>query len=140
MPERKKFNQKRRIMDPSPGQIILHDLAAGVRYVGSPYHKRNPGDFNLTPPAQPRPDKTLCDSAGIYQAAVAQHWLEDGACRGLVSDVSHDAYPKYIWAVTEERVVLEATSSGGRPGEYHGYPLFEPDPFRQVVLERLDRQ
>ena len=46
-------------------------LQKNATYEGSPYHKRNPGDFGLTPPAAPRPDKTLCDEAGITSRSVA---------------------------------------------------------------------
>ena len=60
MARRNRFNPKRRICeaaDPSD----LEGIAGRVRDVGNPEHKRNPGDFGLTPPAQPRADKTLCD-------------------------------------------------------------------------------
>jgi hypothetical protein len=40
-------------------------LRESCTYEGVPYHKRNPGDFGLTPPAAPRPDKTLCDEANV---------------------------------------------------------------------------
>jgi hypothetical protein len=42
-------------------------LAAKVRYTGNPAHKRDPGDFDLTPPAAPRQNATLCDDAGILK-------------------------------------------------------------------------
>ena len=35
---------------------LLEQMAHSIRYGGNPEHKRNPGDFGLTPPAQPRPD------------------------------------------------------------------------------------
>lgn len=136
MAQRRRFNPKRRIVDPTPAQDILNDLGGRVRYIGSPYHKRNPGDFGLTPPAQPTPDKTLCDEAGIFKMADAQHWLQEGVRRGMISATEQHGYPKHIWAVTNDGAVLEARSSGGRPEHYHGYPLFEPDPFRHVVLSR----
>ena len=37
--------------------------------------KRSPGDFGLEPPAAPRPDKTLCDEAGVTARATAQGLL-----------------------------------------------------------------
>ncbi len=134
--ERKHINRKRRIVTPAPAQGILNDLADNVRYIGSPYHKRNPGNFALTPPSQPRPDKTLCDEARIFKVAEAQRWLEEGVRRGVISPTMQDGFPKHIWAVTDEGVVLEAKYNNEGPGNYHGYPLFEPDPFRQVVLNR----
>ena len=137
--ERKKFKQKRRILSPMPPQDVLDDLAERVRYRGNPSHKRNPGYFDLTPPAQPRADKTLCDLASIFEKAVAQRWLQEGVRQGMISSTSQDDYPKHIWAVTDENVVLEANYNNEGPGNYHGYPLFEPDPFRQIVLNRWTR-
>lgn len=133
MSEPKAFNPKRRLANPAPEQDFLNELAGRVRYVGSPYHKRNPGDFDLMPPSQPKPDKTLCDAAGILTRAQAQWWLEAGARRGLTSTPSDD--PKYIWAVTDEHIVLEAIHNAPGTGEYHGYPLFGPDPFRHIILQ-----
>ena len=135
MAKRPRFNRKRKIIDPIPNIAQLAKLANRVSYVGSPYHKRNPGNFNLTPPAQPRPDTTLCDGAGIFTVAAAQHLLQDGARRGLISNNPGNEFPKYIWAVTDDGMVLEARASGGEPGEYHGYPIYEEDPFREVVIE-----
>ena len=140
MNERRHFNRKRRIVDPKPEPRVLEEFAGRVHYRGSPYHKRSPGDFGLTPPAQPRPDKTLCDEVGITTAADAQGWLQEGVRRGSISANPKDGYPKHIWAVTREGIVLEAKYNNEGPGHYHGYPLFEPDPFRQVVLDYWYRQ
>jgi hypothetical protein len=139
MAERRHFNRKRRIVDPTPGQKNLNGLGSKVQYVGSSYHKRSPGNFGLTPPAQPRPDKTLCDKAGIFTLAEAQHWLQEGVRRGMISATAQNGFPKHILAVTDDGVVLEANYNNEGPGHYHGYPLFEPDPFRQVVLKRWQR-
>lgn len=140
MGERRRFNPKRRITDPRPDSSYLGELAARVRYVGSPYHKRNPGDFGLSPASQPRPDKTLCDGASIFTKSDAQRWLETGVKKGLISANEQNAYPAYVWAVTDNGIVLEARLSGGQAGEYHGYPLFEADPFRQIVLRHWIEQ
>ena len=134
--EPRRFNRKRRIVNPRPAQQTLNDLARKVRYVGSPYHKRNPGDFALTPAAQPRPDAMLCDGAGIVTVSEAQRLLKKGARKGLVSDDPQGTFPKHIWASTNTGIALEATLSNAETGEYHGYPLFDPDPFREVVLRR----
>lgn len=133
-------NRKRQIVEPKPAQRILNGLARRIRYIGSPYHKRNPGDFGLTPPSQPRPDKTLCDGSGIFKVAEAQKMLREGARRGMVSaDPGQNGYPKHIWAVTADNMVLEAKYNNEGPGNYHGYPLFERDPFRRVVLNCWNR-
>jgi hypothetical protein len=105
-----------------------------VKYKGASYHKRNPGDFGLRPPAQPRPDKTLCDEAGIRRIAEAQRLLAEGIRRGLVGDDDQSGFPKYIWAATSDDIALQACHTG--QGEYHGYPLPDWDPFRDKVLRR----
>jgi hypothetical protein len=112
-------------------------LVESVAYVGHPHHKREPGDFKLSPPAQPRPDKTLCDGAGIKTRAEARRWLLEGIRHGLISDYVEGGFPKNVWAVTDQGIVLEAR--GDENGHYHGYPLFEPDPFTEVVLQRWQR-
>lgn len=131
---RRHANPKRRFADPTPSRDRLNELSGRVKYVGAPFHKRRPGDFGLEPPAQPRPDKTLCDDAGIRLVAEAQRLLVDGVRRGLVADEDRDGFPKYIWAATEDGIALQASHSG--QGEYHGYPLAEGDPFSSEVLER----
>ncbi|MBF0271638.1 MAG: hypothetical protein HQL98_06225 [Magnetococcales bacterium] len=85
-PKRNSFNPKRK-MRPAPqseqDQIFLNALAARVGYGGNPEHKRNPGDFGLTPPSHPRPDKTLCDQVGIFTRAAALCLLRTGIKRGF---------------------------------------------------------
>ena len=46
------FNPKRRLLQPSAEDVErLCVLAEKVVYGGNPEHKRNPGDFGLTPPS-----------------------------------------------------------------------------------------
>ncbi|MCY4261041.1 MAG: hypothetical protein OXC91_12375 [Rhodobacteraceae bacterium] len=48
----RKFNPKRRLASPDTYTgTELVGLAKAVKYSGNPEHKRNPGDFGLTPPA-----------------------------------------------------------------------------------------
>lgn len=103
-------------------------------YEGSPLHKRNPGNFGLTPPAAPRPDKTLCDEAGIFSRRLANELFGKGIERGLVSEVTgYDRFPKYIWIVDEDGRVFEANYGGSHNGCYHGYPIRHSDPlFEQI--------
>ena len=68
-------------MNPDPS--VLQDLAARVRYGGNPEHKRNPGDFGLTPSARLRADKTACDEVGITKRQVALRLLREGIKKGL---------------------------------------------------------
>lgn len=111
-------------------------MAEAVQYGGNPEHKRNPGDFGLTPPAAPRLDKTLCDEVRIFHRAVAKEHLRRGLLRGWVSDVPKGGWPQNIWSVTEQGEALEAQLENPTQGIYHGYPLQEGDPFRDEVLRR----
>lgn len=107
-------------------------------YGGNPEHKRNPGDFALTPPASPRLYKTLCDSVGITRRAAAQQYLDLGFSRGFFSRRSRDGWPRNIWAVTADGYPLESQHEGS--GRYHGYPMPENDPFREELLARWNSQ
>lgn len=134
-PRRGAQNDKRRIAAANavPAGLALPDQ---VTYGGNPEHKRNPGDFGLSPPAAPRADKTLCDAAGITQRAEALRLLREGLRRGLVSPEREGPFPKRIWSVSESGFPLEARLDNAEQGNYHGYPLDTDDCFRQEVLRR----
>jgi hypothetical protein len=119
-----------------PESDSLCSLSKRVRYVGSAYHKRNPGDFGLTPPAQPRPDATLCDGAEIFKRKTAQELLEKGVKAGLISVQRRGDFPQNIWAVTIKGIALEAELDNSGQGTYHGYPMRNGDPLMSKVLER----
>ena len=133
-PREGKFNPKRRLAAlTQPHLAALAVLAKSARYTGNPEHKRNPGDFNLTPPASPRRGKTLCDEVGIFHRSLAQSLLRQGLTKGLVDGRwSGEGWPQNIWAVTEGDEPLEAQHEGG--GAYHGYPMPKNDPLRDQVL------
>jgi hypothetical protein len=133
--KRKSFNRKRSISN-APVQTDLARLAAEVRYGGNSEHKRNPGDFGLTPPSSPRADKTLCDLAGILRRADALNLLLEGIRRGLVSEQTRNGYPQNVWAVTADGVPLEAQLENPADGTYHGYPMPVEDPFREKVIAK----
>ena len=132
---RKSFNPKRSIAaDPTPAELAR--WRDEVSYGGNSEHKSNPGDFGLTPPSNPRPDKTLCDLAGISTPARAVALLREGIRRGLVSKQIRHGYPQNIWAVTEDGIALEAQLENAGNGTYHGYPIPEADPFREKVIAK----
>ena len=127
---RTSFNPKRKIkMDEA--QARLDELAARVRYTGDPEHKRNPGDFGLTPPSSPRPDKTLCDATGIFKDEAA-HLLKEGIRRGLISEQWRGDFPRHVWSVSANGVPLEAELENQTLGTYYGYPM-TGDPFAEQV-------
>ena len=105
-----------------------------VRYGGNPEHKKNPGDFGLTPPVSPRPDKTLCDPAGISSRAEAVALLREGIRRGLVSEKLKGVYPQNVWAVDAAGIAFEAQLENQGSGTYHGYPMPNNDSFREKVI------
>jgi len=134
-PRRGRYNPKRKLQDSLPAQE-LDQLSSQVKYGGNPEHKRNPGDFGLTPPSDPRPNKTLCDDCGIFNRAIAERLLSEGAQKGIVSVQMKGQWPKNIWAVTSEGHPVEAQLENEVQGTYHGYPMPEADPMRQEILER----
>jgi hypothetical protein len=139
--KRRTFNPKRRICTEDEfksRQEVLSALIENVRYGGNPEHKRNPGDFGLTPPTAPRPGKTLCDEVQIFSRTEALGLLREGLRRGIFSPQDRNGWPQNVWAVTERGKPLEAQREGD--GLYHGYPMPEADPFREKVLERWTLQ
>lgn len=136
MRPRRAFNRNRRLRPREGLPDRLADLAARVGYGGNPEHKRNPGDFGLTPPSAPRPDKSLCDAVGIFRRADALQLLQEGIRRGCISEREAGDFPQNVWAVTPGGHPLEAQLENAGQGTYHGYPMPDDDPLRQSVLER----
>ncbi len=135
---RLRFNMKRRIramQDPE----LRDRLARSINYGGNPEHKRNPGDFGLTPPSHPRSDKSLCDTVNIFARHEAESLLRAGVARGLISEREQNGYPQNIWSVTDNGYPLEAQLENPEKGTYHGYPMPENDPFRDEVLKTWRR-
>jgi len=114
-------------------------LLKNAAYEGSPLHKRNPGDFGLTPSAAPRPHKTLCDEAKIFKLAEANRLLKIGIEQGLVSEYEEQGFPKNIWIVQGDQV-LEAMYGGSRTGRYHGYPIRNTDPLFYELKAELEKR
>lgn len=127
-------NPKRRL-HPSPDDVRLQELAVSVSYGGHPHHKRSPGDFGLTPPASPRPNKSLCDGVGIFQRELATQYLVEGIRRGMVSPDADGGFPRHVWSLTDKGQVLEARCDDPVRGRYHGYPLEQSDPMADLVKE-----
>jgi len=114
-------------------------LRRNAGYEGSPYHKRNPGDFGLVPPSVPRPDKTLCDEAGVRSKQEALRLFALAVEQGLVSEATtHGDYPKELWVVDEHGRVFEGMYGGSRDGRYHGYPIRRSDPLHQRIRELIE--
>ena len=122
-------------------EVTLEQLKAlrrRVSYGGNAEHKRNPGDFGLSPPFGPRKGKTLCDGVSIFQRAMALRLLREGIKRGLVSAQKRGDFPQNIWAVTADGVPLEAALDNQATGSYHGYPMWKDDEFGRKVVQKWE--
>jgi hypothetical protein len=134
---RTSFNRKRCFAKTLPAKKALAELASKIRYGGNPSHKRNPGDFGLTPPSLPRDDKSLCDTANIFNRAEALQVLKQGVLRGMISEWDGaNGFPKNVWSMTDDGIPLEAQLENAVNGTYHGYPLEVNDDFRESVIAR----
>jgi hypothetical protein len=134
-PRYDQFNPKRRLKKPDPGdREALALLAEKIGYGGNPEHKKNPGDFGLIPPSDPRRGKSLCDVAGVFTRRLAHSLLQQGLRKGLVSDRFEGEWPKNIWSVTDSGIPLEAQLENPVLGTYHGYPMPTSDPLAAEVL------
>jgi len=132
-----KFNQKRKIrkLDKCDFNELLQ-LSSQAQYGGNPEHKRNPGDFNLTPISSPRPGKSLCDSVKVFTKKKALNLLRKGIKTGLVSDRVVGKWPKNVWSVMDDDTPLEAQLESSEQGSYHGYPMQREDPFGEEVIKQ----
>lgn len=131
------FNPKRKMLKVEECDFkSLAELASRAKYGGNPEHKRNPGDFGLTPPSGPRPGKSLCDSIKVFTRQEALDLLKKGIENGLVSDRFEGQWPKNVWSVMEDETPLEAQLESAEQGTYHGYPMQTEDPFCEEVIEQ----
>jgi hypothetical protein len=130
------FNPKRRMLKVEQCDFeSLAELASQAKYGGNPEHKRNPGNFGLTPPSGPRPGKSLCDSVKVFTKQEALDLLKKGIKNGLVSDRFEGQWPKNVWSVMEDGTPLEAQLESAEQGAYHGYPMQTEDPFCEEVIK-----
>lgn len=137
------FNPKRKLLTPEQVKARVDELgklADRARYGGNPEHKKNPGDFGLTPPSDPRQGKSLCDVAKIFKRDDPAKLLRDGLREGLVSDRMDGEWPWNVWSVTADGLAMEAQLENAHLGTYHGYPMPETDPLSQEVIRRWERR
>lgn len=115
-------------------------LVRKIKYTGSPYHKKIPGDFGLLPPVAPRQDATLCDNARVFSKREAVRLLRKGASYGLVDEREQNGLPRIIWSVGKDGTVFEARLENAELGQYHGYPLPRSDSFWSMVAETYEER
>jgi hypothetical protein len=131
---KRKYNPKRRIVK-STDEARLESLSKTVVYTGNSAHKKHPGDFGLTPPAQPRLNKTLCDGTHVNRKE-AMRLLRSGAKLGLISILEWNGLPQNIWAVSQDGIPLEAQLENVESATYHGYPMGSGDPLAREIFAR----
>ena len=117
----------------------LEQMAQDARYRPSPYHKSDPAAWGLSRPV-PRPDKTVCDGAGITCCRDAVELLKSGIRRGMVSEQQRGDWPQNVWAVDAEGIIYEAQLSNRERGEDHGYPMKHGDRFAEFVQSEWERR
>jgi hypothetical protein len=123
------------MIDPN-GKSSGEALALRARYGGNPEHKKNPGDFGLSPPSYPRKCKSLCDNAKIVSKDEALRLLKEGFKRGLISVQKKNEWPQNVWAISDRNIPLEAQLENNQLGIYHGYPMPASDPFSEEVRRK----
>jgi len=139
MKSRRTVNPKRKLRPApqSPQELEkLETLVANVSYGGNPEHKRNPGDFELSPPTYPRQGKSLCDDAKIFSKAKALALIKEGLMQGILSVQERKGWPQNIWAVAPNGRALEAMLENSATGAYHGYPMPSNDPLIDDIHNR----
>ena len=136
MPRRQGNNPKRRIVPKDEiTPEVLDQYASQASYTGSPHHKRNPADYDFHPPANPRPNKSLCDGSRTVRLDEAQDLFREGIKRGMISVYPKSGLPKYVWAVDSDGRVYEAKRDMNSPN-YHGYELGDDeDAMRRMILK-----
>lgn len=136
MPKRQGNNPKRRIAPINEiAPDVLDRYADQASYTGSPHHKRNTADYGFHPPANPRPNKSLCDGNRRVMLDEARDLFQEGIKRGMVSTYSEDGLPKYVWAVDSDGRVYEAKHERNSQN-YHGYELGDDEEaVRKMVLK-----
>jgi len=53
---------------------------------------------------------------------------------------SVDGFPQNVWAVTDKAIPVEAQLENADDGTYHGYPMADSDPFREIVLSKWNSE
>lgn len=142
-PESRKFNTKYRVLRACEYTALRDDLerkSNQVIYTGNPKHKKNPGNFGLTPPSDPRPNTSLCDNARIFRKEEAEELLKKAFRLGLIDRRTPPGeWPKAV-RIVHDGIVLQAMYEN-QPGYYHGFPLSGNEPlWKEMMQAWKDRQ
>lgn len=126
----------------SPDQITDEQISRWIlhaRYEGSGHHKQFPANYGFVRTGR-RANKSVCDFLRVIPLEEAHELLLAGIRKRMLSRPEMpNAFPKYVWSVSENREVFEAKTSENTPGIYHGYPLERKEDMYHLVLKRWDR-
>lgn len=141
MPKRQSNNPKRKITPMNGADpAFLRRLVRQARYTGSAHHKRSAAGYGFSPPANPRPNKSLCDGNRVVKKNEAKTLFHEGIRRAMMSDCPRNGLPKYVWAVDEEGRAYEAKFAKGS-SDYHGYELGDDDiDMKRLVIREWARR
>jgi hypothetical protein len=101
------------------GMPTPEDVAARVRYVGSPEHKSYPSPAG--PPVL-RSDASRCDPRLGYDAERFTEILQEGILRRCIGAIFEGGFPKYVWGWVNGQL-FEARHLNGPQGAFKAYPL-----------------
>jgi len=120
---RKYFPRKKKAIGEWPaGQRPPREVAAQVKYVGSPEHKDYTSDAGLP---SLRSDASRCDPNLPW--AEIQQALKRGIEHECVSEQFEEGFPRFVWGWLEGRL-YQARHIRGPAGTYKGWAL---EPFEQ---------
>ena len=120
---RRRREQIRCFMVPTPPQDRLNAVAERAFYLGSQEHKNHPS-FAGAPGLRLRPeaDATPCDPCFADQQEMLTSWLREAIRAGQVSALWEGDFPRYVWVRIAD-VVYEARLVNQGNGAYKGYSL-----------------
>ncbi len=132
VPPRSNENTKRRLYDIMESSQLAA-LFDGMKYEGSPKHKRHPHLFGLTPFRGERDDRTLCDTHagfGPDDRARIMRLLGRAQSASLVGN--------FIWTIDDNGWIYELTVTNISQNQHHGYPLRPGEAITQQVFSRFE--
>lgn len=127
-PRRRRPRRRERFVPPD---IDLAELAARVKYVGSPEHKDAVTSVGVP---RRRGDASICPRE-YNELQLATGWLRSAIRDGSTGGPWEGDFPRYAWH-KEAATVFEARLVNRGDGSYKGYPLNDDEWPRHMVDSR----
>ena len=99
----------------------LTEISEKVAYISSEYHSKGEGGFVKR---RKHPAASRCEDFWTKEKALDA--LRGAVLAGHISDLFINGFPAKIW-YKRDKMVYEAQLSNRATGEYHGFPLDDPD-------------